>query len=173
LDFDANSSLLRLLKGILTQRHLATKGISIENDKSLRFSSYSFKTNLRHLNSKIPIKFQIYNKQADLARLSSYKSLSVPFITRFEFTILFSFSLFSEQTLNTYKKLYYSFLKPIDPNELIVFEENICFQLYKNFCQEKLEFPKLQVIHFILKNSEHFMTASILKGFYQLLFNSI
>jgi hypothetical protein len=121
----------------------------------------------------LPIKFQIYNKQTEIKRLVNKKLLSIiPAITRFELTILSSRSPFSERTLNNYKNLYYSFLRPIDPNELIVFEKMICFQLYKNFCEEKLEAPKLQVIYFILKNSEHFLTADILKGFYQLLFNS-
>lgn len=172
IDFTTQSSLLRLFKGLLSQRHLTSKAIAIQNDKSLRFTSYSLKTNLRFLGSNVPVKFQIYDKQADLARLISHKDLVIPPITRFELTILFSFSAFSEQTFNDYKKLYYSFLKPITLEELILFEENISFQLYKNFCQEKVEIPKLQITDFIVKNSEHFMTKDILYNFYKLLFHN-
>jgi len=174
IDFNTNSSLLKLLKGVLSKRYLTTtKSISIQDDKSLRFTSYSFKAKFKQERWSLPIKFQIYNKQTEIKRLVNKKLLSIiPAITRFELTILSSRSPFSERTLNNYKDLYYCFLRPIDPNELIVFEKMICFQLYKNFCEEKLEFPKLQVIHFILKNSEHFMTADILKGFYQLLLNN-
>ena len=174
IDFNTNSSLLKLLKGVLSKRYLTTtKSIWIQDDKSLRFTSYSFKAKLKEERWSLPIKFQIYNKQTEIKRLVNKKLLSIiPAITRFELTILSSRSPFSERTLNNYKNLYYSFLRPIDPNELIVFEKMICFQLYKNFCEEKLEAPKLQVIYFILKNSEHFLTADILKGFYQLLFNS-
>jgi len=173
IDFDTNYSVLRLLKGVLAKRYLTrTKSISIVDDESLKFTSYSFKGKLNFGKLRLPFKFQIYNKQLDLARFFRQKDLLIPKITRFELTILSSHYHFSEQTLNGYKKLYYSFLKPITSQELILFEETIAFQLYKNFCEEKVEAPKLQVTAFILKNSEHFMTKHILYDFYQLLFNN-
>ena len=174
INFDTDSSLLKLLKGVLSKRYLTTtKSISIQDDKSLRFTSYSFKAKLKEERWSVPIKFQIYNKQAEIKRLVNKKLLSIiPAITRFELTILSSRSPFSEKTLNNYKNLYYCFLRPVDPNELIVFEKMICFQLYKNFREEKLEAAKLTITAFILKNSDHFMTKEILYHFYQLLFEN-
>lgn len=173
INFMTNSFLLRVLNGVLAKRCLCiTKNISIEDLKSLQVSSYLFKGKLNFEKWRVPVKFKIYNKQLDLAQLSRQKDSSIPEITRFEFTILSSRYLFSEGILDKYKRLYHSFLCPIDLNELIVFEEIISFQLYKNFCEKKLKAPDLQIKYFILQNSKFFMTTGILKRFYQLLFEN-
>jgi hypothetical protein len=85
---------------------------------------------------------------------------------------LHNWKRYNKGILDKYKRLYHSFLWPIDLNELIAFKEIISFELYQDFCEEKLEIPTLQVTAFILKNSRHFMTKEILYHFYQLLFEN-
>jgi len=172
LNFDENSSLLRMLKGILSARYNGYKSFSIEDSSFYEFTAYSFKAkfdwNLQKV--KTLVKFQIYNKSRDVARVSKIDISNFIPTTRFEFTVLNSTSEFSEKTLFSYKEMYRLFLNSISPTEFNRFEEVASETLFDIFCQKKANLPRLEVTSFIVIYYRFFLTEGIFKRFYQLLY---